>query len=211
MGWVRAPGGGRGVSNCRRAWLGCPLPRHLSRKRERGEFDCAPAGVECVRVRPRSRRASGPSRGFPLSQRRVHPLLGGLGFRDRCRALACTWPRLDPSARAGCAAGRAGALGPPDDRLWRGNDLDARLSEVYPLAHAVCGRGGHACQRGRVRAPAEPRPRALVSAARASEEDAANTCLVRNLNPAREPTTPAGLQSSGHRSVVRRPEPELDR
>jgi hypothetical protein len=31
--------------------------------------------------------------------------------------------------------------------------------EVYPLSHAVCGRGSHACQRGGVRAPRQPRPR----------------------------------------------------
>ncbi|CAA9371476.1 MAG: hypothetical protein AVDCRST_MAG89-4632 [uncultured Gemmatimonadetes bacterium] len=32
------------------------------------------AGVVCVQVKPRAGRDSGPSRGFPLSERRVHPL-----------------------------------------------------------------------------------------------------------------------------------------
>ncbi|CAA9376110.1 MAG: hypothetical protein AVDCRST_MAG89-5018, partial [uncultured Gemmatimonadetes bacterium] len=33
------------VSNCFGACLGCPHPRPLSRKRERGEFDRASAGL----------------------------------------------------------------------------------------------------------------------------------------------------------------------
>ncbi|CAA9315780.1 MAG: hypothetical protein AVDCRST_MAG89-1391, partial [uncultured Gemmatimonadetes bacterium] len=32
-----------------------------------------------VQVKPRTGRASGPCRGFPLSQRRVHPLRMGRG------------------------------------------------------------------------------------------------------------------------------------
>jgi hypothetical protein len=141
-----------------------PSPRPLSRKRERGEFDRAPAGVECVLVKPRAGRDSGPSRGFPLSQRQVHPPSGGFGIGERCRALACTWPRLDPSPRDGCAACECGAPGAQDDRSLRLNCLHATEPSVYPLSHAVCGRGWHACQRGRVRAPAEPRPRTIVSA-----------------------------------------------
>ena len=55
---------------------GGPLPRPLSRKRERGEFDRASADSACVQVKPRAGRDSGPSRGFPLFQPRVHPPLG---------------------------------------------------------------------------------------------------------------------------------------
>jgi hypothetical protein len=54
-----------------------PSPRPLSRERERGEFARASAGVVRVMLKPRTGRASGPCRGLPLFQRRVHPLREG--------------------------------------------------------------------------------------------------------------------------------------
>jgi hypothetical protein len=115
-----------------------PLPQ-AGRKRERGRIRARFGRFRCVWLKPRTRRASGSCRGFPLFQPRVHPPLApgpwcrpslppwlpgpganeracGLGTGDRCRALAGTCPRLDPSPRVGWGAGRCGALGAQDDR-----------------------------------------------------------------------------------------------
>ncbi|CAA9375832.1 MAG: hypothetical protein AVDCRST_MAG89-4993 [uncultured Gemmatimonadetes bacterium] len=46
---------------------------------------CAAAGEVNVQVKPRAGRDSGPSRGFPLSQRRVHPLMDRRGFPPSIR------------------------------------------------------------------------------------------------------------------------------
>ena len=53
----------------------------------------------------------GASRGTRPGQSRRVQWIGA-----RCRAQAGTWPRLDPSARAECAAGRLSAPGPQADR-----------------------------------------------------------------------------------------------
>ena len=47
----------------------------------RDDIGVASAGAVRVQVKPRGGRDSGPSRGFPLSERRVHPLLGAGAFR----------------------------------------------------------------------------------------------------------------------------------
>jgi hypothetical protein len=119
---------------------GCPLPRPLSRKRERGEFECSrpdrrtrlegdayPRG-RCDSVREGGLRAVVAANSFaPAGQR--HTLYHGPrhtpqhGPRPRlpcrCRAQVERHPRLDPTARVVCTAGRFGALGPLDDNLRR--------------------------------------------------------------------------------------------
>jgi hypothetical protein len=80
----------------------------------------ASAGAARVQVRPRAGRDSGPSRGFPLSQRRVHPLppsrgsafpAAGLpapaepGLRSKRRAPGMMCPGPSTGARPGCPEG----------------------------------------------------------------------------------------------------------
>ena len=101
----------RGADAC--PWEPPPPGPHPPLRRGGGDQNCAPAGVEHVRVKPRAGRDSGPSRGFPLFQPRVYPpLVTGLAPRrgPRLRAAAAPRaemrPRLDPTARTGSASGR---------------------------------------------------------------------------------------------------------
>jgi hypothetical protein len=89
----------------------------------------------------------------------------GLRFGDRCRAQAVTRPMQDPSARRGCAAGRFGAPGPLDDRLWCSRRDGAGLADPHPNLASVPGlntapqstrRGLHSGARCRARADTCP-------------------------------------------------------
>jgi hypothetical protein len=123
----------------------------------------------------------------PAAPERAAGLCGG--YLSRCQRRCAGRPsgaapsgwqralRLAPRTRSREQSAKAD-FGPSLPRIhsprrgWRRAPLlpDAPNPEGYPLAHAVCGRGWHACQRGRVRAPRQPGPRAppfsLVSHAR---------------------------------------------
>jgi len=127
-------------------WLACPsiavwrIPRrcHPRRTGRLGgaaprDDRCASAGVACVLVKPRAGRDSGPSRGFPLSQRRVHPLMrqgGGAFCGSRALQLLCGGSLV--AAIFGLRAGSVGPL-PRDDRC-----ASAGVECVQVKPHAVC-------------------------------------------------------------------------
>ena len=94
---------------------GSPLSPALSpASGGKGDLNRASAGMERVQVKPRAGRDSGPSRGFPLFQRRVHPLLEAVHSEACVRFDRCV---ADPSVAAILGV-RAGSVGPlhRDDR-----------------------------------------------------------------------------------------------
>jgi hypothetical protein len=129
--WVRSAGSG--------ALPGCPLPRPLSRKRERGEFACAPPVRvldACQRgrggpVREGGLRAVVAANSFAPARPRRTPQLGPSPKAPcRCRAQGERHPRLDPTARVECTAGRFRALGPLDDNACCATMLPTRNSAI---------------------------------------------------------------------------------